>query len=181
MPPPKSQGATVMTSDFFSEKDGFLAYSDAAWEIKKREPEIAAALEKDTRKEAFLRRAGSVLNVSTDGYYEGGRFLADIEKAMDVIDKNSGGEFRMALLLDHSPIHAAMAEDELNTAKMNVRPGGRQAIMKDGYFYRNGEKVMAPSSNLNGTIGTCTMPHLVLFLKTFVISFTILGHSENVF
>ena len=130
-----------MTSDFVSEKEGFLCYNDSAWELKKRDPDIAEALRADSRKEPLLRRAGSVLNISTDGYYEQERFLADVNKAMDIIDANSGGEFKMALLLDHSPIHAAMAPDELNTNRMNVKPGGQQAYMKDGYFYRDGIKV----------------------------------------
>ena len=141
-PPPKGAGVTVMTSDFFSEKDGIVAYDDPVWEVVKRQPEIAAAIAKDPNKEWVLRRAGSVLNVSSDGYYERNRFLADVEKTLKIIQLNYGGEFFLLLLLDHSPIHGAMAEDELNPKRMNVRPGGKQAVMKDGW-YRNseGEKV----------------------------------------
>ena len=141
-PPPKSQGSTVMTSDFFSEKDGLVAYSDAAWEIKKREPEIAAEIRKEPRREITLRRAGAVLNVSTDGYYERQRFLADVTTACDIFDANHGGEFQMMMMLDNSPIHNVMAEDELNARRMNVRPGGKQPLMRDGYFYRDGIKVI---------------------------------------
>ena len=142
-PPPKSNGSTVMTSDFFTEEGGNLAYDDATWEIEKRKPEIAEALAKDPTKEWVLRRAGSVLNVSVDGYYNQIRFLADVEKALTIFKAIYGGEFKMLLMLDHSPIHGAMAEDELNPRRMNVRPGGKQPIMRAGW-YRNedGEKVI---------------------------------------
>ena len=121
--------------------DGFLQYSDAAWAQKKRETEIATAIAKDLNNEPLLRRAGSVLNISRDGYYDASRFLTDTEKACDIMDANYNGEYKLAILMDHSPIHEAMAEDELNAKKMNVRPGGKQPIMKDGYFMRDGEKV----------------------------------------
>ena len=141
-PPPKSHGTTVMTSDFFSEKDGFIAFSDAAWELEKRRPEVAAELAKDPSKELLLRRAGSVLNVSSDGYYEHCRFQSDVKKLFRIHRANNGDEYDLVILLDHSPIHSFMAEDELNAKKMNVRPGGKQPIMKDGYFFQNGEKVL---------------------------------------
>ena len=132
-----------MSSDFFSEKDGFLAYSDAAWEIEKRKPLIADIIAKDPSKEPVLRRAGSVLNVSTDGYYNSKLYLIDVEKALNIHDANCGGEFKMALHTDHSPIHEAYAEDALNPKKMNVRPGGRQPLMRDGWYTdANGEKVI---------------------------------------
>ena len=131
-----------MTADFFDETGGCLAYSDAAWEVEKRKPEIAEAIQKDPNQEVLLRRAGSVLNISTHGYYEHKQHLKDLAKADAIIKANHGGEFQMAVFEDHSPIHECMAEDELNAKKMNVRPGGKQPIMKPGW-YRNlqGEKV----------------------------------------
>ena len=77
-PPPKSQGRTVMTSDFTTILDGFLKYSDKSWESVKElsdtKEEIAAIGERRAR------RCGSVLDVSVDGYYNGTKCVADFEK-----------------------------------------------------------------------------------------------------
>lgn len=34
-------------------------------------------------------------------------------------------------VFDHSSCHAAMADDALDVTKMNVKPGGKQRIMRD--------------------------------------------------
>ena len=82
-----------MTSDFFAENGGFLAYNDEAWEEKKKEPEVAAAIAADAKQEVLLRRAGSVLNVSTHGYYEHQRYLKDVKGAAEIIKANFKGKF----------------------------------------------------------------------------------------
>ena len=46
-----------------------------------------------------------------------------------------------------SPIHEAMADDELNVKRMNVRPAGKQPLMKDGFYFRDGEKVQTSLSS----------------------------------
>ena len=79
-----------MSADFVSQMDGFLAYSGPVWEEEKRKPEVVAELQKDPRRESVLRRAGSVLNISSDGYYNSDLFLKDMDKACDVVHKNSG-------------------------------------------------------------------------------------------
>ena len=35
-------------------------------------------------------------------------------------------------MFDHSSCHAAMPEDALDASKMNVNPGGKQRVMRDG-------------------------------------------------
>ena len=37
-------------------------------------------------------------------------------------------------VFDHSSCHAAMADDALDDNKMNVNPGGKQHIMRDGWW-----------------------------------------------
>ena len=77
-PPHKSQGRTVMTSDFIDVVDGFLEYDDEAWsEVKNLEEmkeEIASV------GEARARRAGSILDVSKDGYYNTEICVTDFRK-----------------------------------------------------------------------------------------------------
>ena len=46
--------------------------------------------------------------------------------------KNDG--WRHVWIFDHSSCHAAMAEDSLDVTKMNVNPGGKQRVMRDGYW-----------------------------------------------
>ena len=83
-----------MTSDFVTPLDGILAYNDAAWEIKKHEPEFQRLLadppkqqgstkriESRETREYKARKAGSILMTSTDGYYEHNRCIEDFKKA----------------------------------------------------------------------------------------------------
>lgn len=44
-------------------------------------------------------------------------------------------------MVDNSQGHSAYAEDALLVTRMNVKPGGKQARMRDGWFYRDGEQV----------------------------------------
>jgi hypothetical protein len=44
-------------------------------------------------------------------------------------------------MVDNSQGHAAYAEDALLASRMNLRPGGKQACMRDGWFIQNGRKV----------------------------------------
>ena len=43
--------------------------------------------------------------------------------------------------MDHSPIHSKKGDDSLNAKRMNVRPGGKQPLMEDGWYEKNGVKV----------------------------------------
>ena len=46
-------------------------------------------------------------------------------------------------LIDNSQGHSAYAEDALLTSRMNVKPGGKQAFMRDGwYINESGERVI---------------------------------------
>ena len=62
-----------MTSDFVSEEDGLLRYSDAVWDTKKNLPEVVEEIK--TSSEERVRRAGRVLSVSKDGYYHSELYL----------------------------------------------------------------------------------------------------------
>ena len=77
-PPPKSQGRTVMTSDFVTILDGVLAYNDEEWERVKDSPEVKEEIKAFGEQRA--RRAGCVLDVSSQGYYNTERCIPDFEK-----------------------------------------------------------------------------------------------------
>jgi hypothetical protein len=44
-------------------------------------------------------------------------------------------------MVDNSQGHSAYSEDALLVSRMNVKPGGKQARMHDGWFMRDGEKI----------------------------------------
>ena len=73
--PVKSDGRTVMTSDFVTVLDGPLRYNDEAWEIVKQQDDIKQKINKLGEERA--RRAGAILDVSTDGYYNSLKCIED--------------------------------------------------------------------------------------------------------
>ena len=54
----------------------------------------------------------------------------------DVVKMNHQGKYTPVFVLDHSPIHKFMPPDGLIAQKMNVHPGDKQPVMRDGYFTR---------------------------------------------
>ena len=42
--------------------------------------------------------------------------------------------WRIAWIFDHSSCQAAMPDDALDVSKMNVIPGGKQWVMRDGFW-----------------------------------------------
>ena len=59
-----------------------------------------------------------------------------------MVRENSGGERAVLFMTDQSPIHGARSPTALNLSRMNVLPGGKQPLMDDGYFYKDGVKVL---------------------------------------
>jgi hypothetical protein len=47
-------------------------------------------------------------------------------------------------MVDNSQGHSSYGIDALLTARMNLRPGGKQARLRDGWFIKNGERVIQP-------------------------------------
>ncbi|KAF4648088.1 hypothetical protein FOL46_003355, partial [Perkinsus olseni] len=119
--PKKSQGRTIMTSDFLSEVFGFVKFSD-----------------QDSHSPG--KRVGSLLDVSRDGYYNSDRCLEDFDECSKAVTGLSHGKLHCVFLTDRSPIHCKFAEDALNVRKMNVKPGGKQPKMRDGWFWKAGKR-----------------------------------------
>ena len=67
-----------MTSDFVTVLDGFVQYHDGPWEELKKNEDIKAEIKKLGEDRA--RRAGSILDVSKDGYYNADKCTADFVK-----------------------------------------------------------------------------------------------------
>ena len=72
-----------MTSDFVNVLDGFVRYKDDVWEELKQEDDVKADIKK--MGEECARRAGSILDVSTDGYYNARKCTTDFEKVSRIL------------------------------------------------------------------------------------------------
>ena len=112
-----------MVSDFIDEHNGFLALSDDEYE---------QAQATNPRVHKYAREFLDY-GESREGYWTRDRFVKPMEKAMEIAEikypKEEG--WRHVWVFDHSSCHAAMADDALDVSKMNVRPGGKQRIMRD--------------------------------------------------
>ena len=152
-PPSKSQGRTVMTSDFLEPIGGFLEYNDDIWAEMKSTDEVQQEIRDlggGEKGECRARRAGSILDVTSDGYYNAKLCKEDFVKAVKICQANYPGKTPV-VSTDRSPIHWSFGEDALNVRKMNVGIGGKQPLMKDGYFMSaSGEVVMQSMVFLDG-------------------------------
>ena len=123
---PKSRGCGIMISDFISENHGYLQLTQEEYdEVKQSNPTI--------RKYA---RETLEYGEGKEGYWTSERFMTQIRKAARITDVKYPREagWRVVWLFDHSSCHAAMPEDALDTSKMNVNPGGKQRVMRDGVW-----------------------------------------------
>ena len=99
-----------MVSDFVDELNGYLAY----------EGEEARVL----------------LEMQKDGYFNNKMFLVQVEKAIDIFEKKYP-HTRGIFMFDNAPSHRKYLEGGLSVDRMNVGPGGKQAVMQDTTW--NGE------------------------------------------
>ena len=135
-PPPKSLGQTIMTSDFLTESFGFVNLSKEELTEAKKGPYKHLFEEKT---EMRSRKAGSILNVSKDGYYDHKQMIKDFEKCHHIVMMKTG--LNSAFITDNSPIHNFMSEDSLDASKMNKGSGGKQPKMRDTEYEKDGVMV----------------------------------------
>ena len=144
-PPSKSQGRTVMTADFLEPISGFLEYKDDVWSELKNTEKVQQEIRElggGEKGECRARRAGSILDVSSDGYYNTNRCKEDFLKAVQIVKANYPDKIPV-ITTDWSPIHGSYGDDALNVNKMNVGIGGKQPLMKDGYYTNPAGEVVA--------------------------------------
>ena len=62
--------------------------------------------------------------------------MTQIKEAAKIADAKYPKEdgWRVVWIFDHSSCHAAMPDDALDVSKMNVNPGGKQRVMRDGWW-----------------------------------------------
>lgn len=123
---PKSKGSGIMVSDFIDEYNGYLGLTmDEYTEAKKTDPNAKM-------------QARSLLEYgeAREGYWTSDKFMEQMNKAVKIAETKYPKEdgWRLVWIFDHSSCHAAMAEDSLDVNKMNVKPGGKQRLMRDGWW-----------------------------------------------
>lgn len=127
-----------MVSDFIDEFGGFLPLTEAQYDAAKVSN---PGIKKYARE--FLE-----YGEAREGYWTRDRFVAQMERAVQIAEikypKSSG--WRHVWVFDHSSCHAAMADDALDVNHMNVKPGGKQRIMRDTEYDGRTQKLYTPLS-----------------------------------
>src|SRR5712672_1404099 len=63
------------------------------------------------------------------------------EKIIPAFERAHGAGYQALFLIDNSQGHSAYAEDALLVSHMNIKPGGKQAHMHDGWFMQDGQQI----------------------------------------
>ncbi|CAK5263642.1 unnamed protein product [Mycena citricolor] len=80
-----------------------------------------------------------------EGYWNGELFIKQIiEKIIPAFEAAHGPGHQMLFMIDNSQGHSAYAEDALVVNRMNLNPGGKQALMRPGWFIKDGRTVSQP-------------------------------------
>ncbi|KZV70014.1 hypothetical protein PENSPDRAFT_632253 [Peniophora sp. CONT] len=77
-----------------------------------------------------------------EGWWTGEHYIQQLNNKLFPVFRATYGPNAVAVILvDNSQGHCAYAEDALRVSRMNMRPGGKQACMRDGWYMRDGVKV----------------------------------------
>ncbi|KAH8825538.1 hypothetical protein DL96DRAFT_1734433 [Flagelloscypha sp. PMI_526] len=100
--------------------------------------EMTAQAHDGKRKAWIMEGAGQGLDYGKnyEGYWNGEMFVQQIkEKIIPAFEAlHDPNQYRGLFFIDNSQGHAAYSQDALVATRMNLRPGGKQAIMRDGWF-----------------------------------------------
>ena len=119
---PKTKGSGIMVSDYVDQHSGFLKLSDE---------EHALACARDAK---FPKSARVLLEYGAEkqGYWTGEKFMENVKEAVRIAKfKYNNNKHSIVFIFDQSSCHRAFSEGALNSARMNVKPGGKQPAMCD--------------------------------------------------
>ena len=71
-----------------------------------------------------------------EGYWTSERFMQQIKKVVKIAEFKFPRDigWKIVWVFDHSSCHFSMPEDALFVPRMNVNPGGKQPVMRDGWW-----------------------------------------------
>ncbi|KAJ6505240.1 hypothetical protein C8R45DRAFT_817655 [Mycena sanguinolenta] len=85
----------------------------------------------------YITDAGEELEYgkSYEGYWDGTKFMVQLKnKIIPAFEATHGPGYQMLLMVDHSQGHCMYRLDALLVSRMNLNPGGKQAVMRDGWW-----------------------------------------------
>ena len=95
----------------------------------------------EKKRDCFLRHSKMV--ISTD------KFLAQVDTAVDIFEEKFP-HAQALFLFDNAPIHCKSSDDALCAKHMNVRPGGKQPIMRETVFDGKVQQMVLPDGRPKG-------------------------------
>ena len=139
---PKSKGSGIMVSDFIEERNGYLALTEQEYERVKQ----------DNPSAKMYARQLFEYGEAKEGYWTSEKFMKQIKRAVEIANYKYPADegWRVVWIFDHSSCHAAMSDDALDVNRMNVKPGGKQRIMRDGWFDGCVQKMVTSSGVAKG-------------------------------
>ena len=66
------------------------------------------------------------------------------ERIIPAFEAAHGAGYQALIMVDNSQGHSAYASDALLLSQMNVNPGGKQSLMRDGWYLHDGQKIIQP-------------------------------------
>ena len=128
---PKGRGRALMVSDFVDEHNGFLELSQAQHEEAKRKYN-------DPNFPCYSREILEV-GAEHEGYWTNDKFIEQLKKAVRIADfKYPEDQYTVVWIFDQSSNHRAFSEDALVASRMNLKPGGKQPVMRSTPVVVNG-------------------------------------------
>ena len=79
------------------------------------------------------KEARLLLETQQDGYFDSDKFLSQVDTAIEIFEEKFP-HAQALFLFDNAPIHCKSSDNALSIQHMNVRPGGKQPIMRDTVF-----------------------------------------------
>lgn len=143
---PKSEGQGVMASAFCSPHFGWLKYTDDAWvQAILQNPSWAA--DPDVHRNAYEM---FLYGKQRQGYWTSAHLIKQLDRAISIFNVSYPGA-RGVWIFDWSSNHHCFASDALQATQMNVRPGGKQPKMRDGWYLdKSGNRIVQPMVDSNG-------------------------------
>ncbi|KIM76587.1 hypothetical protein PILCRDRAFT_91517 [Piloderma croceum F 1598] len=80
-----------------------------------------------------------------DGYWTGELFIKQlVEKIIPAFENAHSLGYQALIMVDNSQGHSAYPVDALHVSEMNLRPGGKQCCLCNGWFIHDGQRVTQP-------------------------------------
>jgi hypothetical protein len=92
----------------------------------------------------WLKEAGQSMEYGKnyEGYWNGEMFVKQlVKKIIPAFEAAHPPGYQALIMVDNPQGHSAYGSDALLVSRMNMNPGGKQALLKNGWFVQNGERM----------------------------------------